>query len=156
MVNASTKHDGFVITGCTLGFNTGSCGKIKGGNGLILDNRSQDHGWCVWSFATEMCWLEGYGARRVLVQGGTHTNWYGVYSGFGLLPGGSDAARRTPLNVLIDIVGNRFLGIRDGEYGILMDGVAGGRVRDNQVVGGKRIHVTCESRGVVVAGNSHA
>ena len=108
-----------------------------------------------YDIATEMCWLEGYSARRVLVQGGTHTNWYGVYSGFGLLPGGSDGAKRTPLNVLIDIVDNRFLGIRDDACGILMDGVAGGRIRGNQVVGGKRIQVTGESRGIVVEGNSH-
>ena len=99
---------------------------------------------------------ECYGARRVLVQGGTHTNWYGVYSVFGLLPGGSDGAKRTPLNVLIDIVDNRFLGIRDDACGILMDGVAGGRIRGNQVVGGKRIQLTGESRGIVVEGNSHA
>jgi len=102
-------------------------------SGLILDNRSQDYGGCVWSFAIEMCWLEGYGARRVLFQGGTHANCYGIYSGFGLLPGGSN-----------------------GEYGILMDGVAGGRIRDNRVVDGTCIHVTSESRGIVIEGNTYA
>jgi hypothetical protein len=45
-INLSVKCDGFVIRDCHMGRNTVTAWKIKASNGLFLNNRFEQHGWC--------------------------------------------------------------------------------------------------------------
>jgi hypothetical protein len=113
VINVSTKCDGFVIRGCELGDNTVTGGKIKASNGLIEGNHNFRHGWCCFAFSIEGEWLEGYAARNVLVRNNNFESWFGLFLNEGL------PERRFNLkNSLvrrIDIEGNIFRGIRQGE-----------------------------------------
>ena len=149
--NVSTKSDGFVIRDCTLGENSATGGKIKAGTGLILNNVSRDHGWCVWSFASEPAWQEGYAARRVLVQGGRHDNWFGIFVG-SQYPFGRHHIG-TPFNYRLEILDNEFVGIRQKEYALDINSVVGCTVTGNTVPGERMIAVGPTARQVLLTAN---
>jgi hypothetical protein len=113
VINVSTKCDGFVIRRCSLGDNTVTGGKIKASNGLIEGNYNFRHGWCCFAFSIEGEWLEGYAARNVLVHNNNFESWFGLFLNEGL-PGRRLNLKNTLVR-RIDIKGNRFSGIREGE-----------------------------------------
>lgn len=152
VINASTKSDGFVIRGCELGDNTVTAGKIKAGNGMILENRTFNHGWCVWSFATEFVWQEGYAARRILVENNHFDNWFGIFLGSYHLFG--RAHQGTPLNYRIDIINNTFAGTRKRELALDINNVVGCVVRDNELVADRPIAVSPTARSIWLERNT--
>lgn len=152
VVNASTKADGFIIRDCVFGNNSVTGGKIKAGNGLILGNRSRNHGWCVWSFATEMGWQEGYALRRVLVQGNHHDNWFGIFMGsqypfdrthFGV-----------PLHYRVEILDNTIIHHAKGEYALDLNCVVGCTISGNVLSPDRPIALGPTARHVRVEGNT--
>jgi hypothetical protein len=153
VVNASTKNDGFVIRGCAFGNNSVTGGKIKSGNGLIVGNRSSRHGWCVWSFATEILWQEGYAARRVLVQGNHHDNWFGVFMGSQLPLGRLHVG--APLHYRVDILDNTFAGHASGEFALDLNGVVGCVVAGNHFPPDRPVVVGPTCRHVRLDRNTH-
>ncbi len=148
VINASTKSDGFVIRGCKMGDNTVTAGKIKAGNGLIINNLTYNHGWCVWSFATEYVWQEGYAARRILMEGNTHDTWFGIYMGSQHPYGKNHLGPQ--LNYRLDIIDNHFVGIQSGEYAVDVNGVVGCTIKGNTlpersiVIGPSATGVVCD------------
>jgi hypothetical protein len=113
VINVSTKCDGFVIRGCSLGDNTVTGGKIKASNGLIEGNHNIRHGWCCFAFSIEGEWLEGYAARNVLVRNNNFDSWFGLFLNEGLP--GRRLNLKNSLVRRIDIVGNTFNGVQEGE-----------------------------------------
>ena len=151
VVNASTKSDGFVIRDCDMGQNTVTAGKIKAGNGLIINNRTSDHGWCVWSFATEVLWQEGYAARRVLVSANQHSNWFGIFMG-SQYPWGR-CHMGVPWNYCVEISDNHIVGHASHEYAIDINGIVGCAVTENVLGPDRPITVGPTARGVRITAN---
>jgi hypothetical protein len=114
VINVSTKCDGFVIRGCSLGDNTVTGGKIKASNGLIEGNHNFRHGWCCFAFSIEGEWLEGYAGRNILVRNNNFQSWFGLFLNEGL-----PARRLSTKNSLvrrIDIVDNTFSEVRQDAF----------------------------------------
>lgn len=88
---------------------------------------------------------------RVLVEGGRHDNWFGIFVG-SQYPFGRHHIG-TPFNYRIEIRDNVFTGIRAGEYALDINSVVGCTVTGNTVPGERMIAVGPTARRVVLDGN---
>jgi hypothetical protein len=151
VINVSTKCDGFVIRGCSLGDNTVTGGKIKASNGLIEGNHNFRHGWCCWAFSIEGEWLEGYAGRNVLVRNNNFESWFGLFLNEGLP--GRRLSTKNSLVRRIDIEGNNFTAIRQGEPCVDVRNGCDCSITDNTMSVLRPIMMSALARRIRVEGN---
>jgi hypothetical protein len=150
-VNLATKSDGFVIRGCTFGDNTVTGAKIKASHGLIAGNHSHDHGWCCIQFATELEWQEGFVPRHILVRENRFTNWFGLFTRFGVVGGGEPAGAPPLRNLRFEA--NVFEGIRTGEHALDLRHAADCAIIDNVLPAWRPLAINSSVRSVHIEGN---
>jgi hypothetical protein len=129
-INLSVKCDGFVIRDCHMGRNTVTAWKIKASNGLFLNNRFEQHGWCCISLFMELMWQEGFAPRNILIEGNTFENRFGVWTGCGYPRSGETIGPAWLRGITIR--GNEFRHGPDG-WSVRVNHLADGTITGNRM-----------------------